>query len=131
MSIVNIFNIFRDQTPTNNLNLKDFRLAVAAELIGADPGLLKKGRKSLENGPNNYKRSVPPGIKYNKCAHMPMHGTNLRYAHCSSRSEPHQTRWHCSSSSVAFCLTKKSNCFLNSTKQLDFSKKCLIFYNTI
>ncbi|XP_023019185.2 piggyBac transposable element-derived protein 4 [Leptinotarsa decemlineata] len=112
LSIVNSFIIFRDRSPTKSLNLKDFRLAVAAGLIGADPAIPKKGRKSLEDVPNHYKRSVPPEIKYDKCAHMPIHGTKVRCAHCSSRSEPHRTRWHCSSCNVGLCLTEKSNCFL-------------------
>lgn len=111
LTVVNSFIIFRDRAQTKSLTLKEFRLAVAAGLIGADPCMSKKGRKSSETAPNKYKTFVPPEIKYHKVAHLPIHGTKVRCAYCSTRSQPHRTRWHCSTCKVGLCLTEKSNCF--------------------
>ena len=111
LSVVNAFIIFRDRGPTKSLNLKEFRLAVVAGLVGAAPCTPKIGRKSSDTPPNRYKTSVPYEIKFDKCAHLPIHGNKVRCAHCSTRSQPHRTRWHCSSCHVGLCLTEKSNCF--------------------
>lgn len=112
LTVVNSFIIFRDRLPnTKSLNLKDFRVAVAIGLVGADTCMPKKGRKSTENVPNKFKLNIPAEIRFDKCAHLPVHDTKVRCAHCSTRSQPHRTRWHCSICKVGLCLTEASNYF--------------------
>ncbi|KAJ8971583.1 hypothetical protein NQ314_000641 [Rhamnusium bicolor] len=65
-----------DRLPNRkSLNLKDFRLDVCIELVGADPCMPKKGRKSAENVRNKFKLTVPAEIRFDKCAHLPVHNT--------------------------------------------------------
>lgn len=112
LTIVNAFIIFRDRTPdTRSMTLKDYRLAVAIGLIGADPSMPKKGKRSTEKITNKFKILVPAEIRFDKCAHLPVHDTKVRCAHCSTRLQPHRTRWHCSKCNVGLCLTEASNCF--------------------
>lgn len=42
---------------------------------------------------------------------------NIRCAKCSTRKEPHRTRWHCSSCNVGLCLQEKKNCFVEFHKK--------------
>ncbi|KAF2899317.1 hypothetical protein ILUMI_06858, partial [Ignelater luminosus] len=58
------------------LSLKEFRLAVANGLIGADPETPQQGRKSTEKPVNKLKIQVPLERRLDKSAHMPVHGTN-------------------------------------------------------
>lgn len=110
--VVNSYILYTARAESmTSLSLKDFRLAVALGLIGAPPDTKTRGRRSAEGPPNQFKVTVPPEIRYSKCAHLPIHGNKVRCAHCSTRAQPHRTRWHCSSCNVGLCLSEKSNCF--------------------
>lgn len=111
LSVVNAFIIYRDRTTAKSLCLKPFRLSVASGLIGADTCTPRRGRRSAEAPPNKYKTTVPPEVRFDKCAHLPIHGNKVRCAHCSTRSQPHRARWHRSTCNVGLCLTEKSNFF--------------------
>ncbi|KAJ8980494.1 hypothetical protein NQ317_000610, partial [Molorchus minor] len=107
----------RAATGGKSLSLKEFRLAVANGLIGADPEVLQRGRRSNGEIINKFKVQVPLERRTDKASHMPVHGTKVRCAKCNTRKDPHRTRWHCSSCNVGLCLQDKKNCFA------DFHKK--------
>nr|CAI5863898.1 unnamed protein product [Callosobruchus analis] len=90
-----------------------FRLSLVLGLIGANPDLPRKGRKRDSNGQplRNYKPTVPPEIRFDKCAHIPVHGKPRRRAHCITRNMPHKSFWSCSICSVGLCLNDKKICF--------------------
>lgn len=114
VSLINSFIIFKDRSKTCSLKLKSFRLAVVNGLIGAMPDMPKRGRKRDTSGnlvSNNFKPTVPLEIRYDKCAHMPVHTNPRRCALCSTRDKPHKSRWSCSTCEVGLCLGDKRNCF--------------------
>nr|CAH7764664.1 unnamed protein product [Callosobruchus chinensis] len=113
VSLVNSYILFKKRSQGKSLSLKIFRLSVVLGLIGANPDLPRKGRKRDSNGQllSNYKLTVPPEIRFDKCAHMPVHGKPRRCAHCSTRNVPHKSSWSCSTCSVGLCLNDKKNCF--------------------
>lgn len=110
-TVVNSYIIFQ-QRMSSKITLKQFRLSVAAGLIGASPKTSSRGRKSQTKiNKNKYKTLVPLEIRFDKCAHMPARGTSLRCAYCSTRKEPHRTCWKCVTCNVGLCLNEKRNCF--------------------
>jgi hypothetical protein len=117
--VVNAFILYKDRLVDGgqSLTLKEFRLAVAAGLIGADPQTPQRGRRSTEPVVNRHKVHVPLERRTDKAADMSVHGTKVRCAFCSTRERPHRTRWHCSSCNVGLCLTEKQNCFLSFHKK--------------
>lgn len=121
--VVNAFILYKDRLVDGgqSLTLKEFRLAVAAGLIGADPQTPQRGRRSTEPVVNRHKVHVPLERRTDKAADMPVHGTKVRCAFCSTRERPHRTRWHCSSCNVGLCLTEKQNCFLSFHKKLNLT----------
>lgn len=112
VSLINSYILFKQRSDGNTLSLKTFRLSVALGLIGAKPDLPKKGRKQGNIEPlSNFKPTVPLEVRFDKCAHMPVHGKPRRCAHCSTRKEPHKSSWSCSTCNVGLCLNDKKNCF--------------------
>ena len=94
ISLVNAFILYQKRTDSNaQLTLKLFRLSVGLGLVGAEQCLLKKGRPSTTV--NHFKRTVPYEIRYDSCSHMPFYGKTGRCGFCSTKSEPHKSRWHC------------------------------------
>lgn len=113
LSIVNAYIIFKCRAGTiKNYTLKEFRLAVANGLVGANNNVSSSGRKSNEPLPHRFKPNIPLERRLDKCAHLPVHGTKTRCVRCSTAAKPHRTRWHCKTCNVGLCLTKNSNCFL-------------------
>ena len=95
VSLVNAFILFKKRSDSEALlSLKIFRLSVALGLIGAEQVGAKKGQPSTCR-PKHYKTTVPYEIRYNSCAHMPIHGKPRRCALCSSKAEAHKSRWSC------------------------------------
>lgn len=113
LTVVNAFIMFQEKSNTDGktLSLKEFRLSLVNGLIGADPETPQRGRRSSELVINKYKPYVALERRISQAAHMPIHGNKVRCANCSSKKEPHRTRWHCSSCKVGLCLTEKNNCF--------------------
>jgi hypothetical protein len=113
VTIVNAFILFRQRCDGRSMELKEFRIAVARGLIGI-PKREKRGRKSdeAECSQRKYKRQVPLETRYVESSHMPMYGTSLRCASCSTKSEPHRTKWRCTMCKVGLCLNDKKNCFV-------------------
>nr|CAH7740223.1 unnamed protein product [Callosobruchus chinensis] len=106
VSLVNSYILFKKRSQGKSLSLKIFRLSVVLGLIGANPDLPRNGQLL-----SNYKLTVPPEIRFDKCAHMPVHGKPRRCAHCSTRNVPHKSSWSCSTCSLGLCLNDKKNCF--------------------
>lgn len=114
LTLVNSFILFKHQAEGPTISLKEFKIAVATGLIGADPKMPQVGRRSIDkpSGSSKFKIQVPLEIRTDKAAHMPQHGTKVRCTHCSTKAEPHRTRWHCVSCKVGLCLSDKKNCFI-------------------
>ncbi|KAJ8951661.1 hypothetical protein NQ314_007654 [Rhamnusium bicolor] len=94
LTLVNSFIIFKNLTTGTGMSLKEFKIAVATGLIGADPQIPKLGRRSVDkpSTSNKFKIQVPLEIKTDKAAHQ--HGSKVRCTHCSTKAVPHRTRWH-------------------------------------
>lgn len=118
LTVVNAFIIYTTKSigSFKNLSLKDFRTAVALGLIGADPQTPTNRNKNVGKPVNKFKVQVPPEIRFDKAAHLPIHGNKVRCALCSARENPHRTRWHCTTCKVGLCLNEKNNCFYNFHK---------------
>lgn len=108
LSIINSFIIFKQRAQSTAPTLKNFRLSVAAGLIGAQQPVGSKKPAPI----NHFKRNVPYEIRYDQCLHMPIHSNSRRCAFCSTTQEPHRSRWSCSTCDVALCLSDRNNCFL-------------------
>lgn len=94
LSLVNACILYKKRTDSpTQLNLKDFRMSVALGLVGAELNVMKKGRPTKIV--HHFKRTVPYEVRYDSCAHMPIHGKPGRCGFCSSNAEPHKSRWHC------------------------------------
>jgi hypothetical protein len=121
MALVNSFIIYKDRSSEKIESLKHFRLSVMMGLIGAALNKTRKGRPSNDKPVNNFKVTVPYEIRFDKCAHLPVHGNSRRCAFCSSRKEPHRTVWTCTFCQVGLCLSEKKTVLRNSilNKKLD------------
>ena len=94
------------------MTLKEFTMSVATGLIGADPETPQKERRSVATSMYRYKVHVPLERPTNKAAHLPIHGTKIRCANCSTKLQPRRSRWRCKTCNVGLCLNDKQNCFL-------------------
>lgn len=114
VALLNSFIIFKLRSTGKSLSLKNFRLSVAVGLIGAVRNVPQRGRKSEEplHAANNFKPTVPLEVRFDQCAHMPIHGNPRRCAHCSTRNQPHRSKWACTTCNVGLCLNDKKNCFI-------------------
>lgn len=131
LSLVNAFILFKKNNDSEaQLTLKEFRLAVALGLVGAEQSTVKKGRPSTEM--NHFKHTVPMEIRFDACAHMPVHGNPRRCAFCSSRAEPHKSRWHCSRYTRIFFFNLPAYYFfLGATLDYVYPIKKNVFYYII
>jgi hypothetical protein len=111
VALVNSFIIYKDRSSEKIESLEHFRLSVMIGLIGAAPNKTRKGRPSNDTPVNNFKVTVRYEIRFNNCAHLPVHGNSRRCAFCSTRKEHHRTVWTCTLCQVGLCLSKKKNCF--------------------
>lgn len=112
-SIVNAFILFQKRSHSKCMTLKEFRLSVARGLIGATSSSTnKRGRNSVIQEPNRYKKIIPVEVRHDQCAHLPVRCGSVRCAHCSTSKDVHRTIWKCSTCNVGLCLNKERNCFL-------------------
>lgn len=103
VTIVNAYILFRKRCDGRTLDLKDFRVAVARGLIGI-PKRKNRGRKSEELPNKKYKLQVPIETRHKESSHMPIHDTSRRCAFCSTKTDPHRTKWSCTVCKVGLCL---------------------------
>ena len=116
VTITNAFIMYALRSEGAHFSLKTFRLAVVDGLIGASMPS-PKGRKMTPKQISHFKTAVPHGRRYDKAAHMPIHGSSRRCAYCSTKSEPHRSRWSCTTCIVALWLSESRNCFLKFHKK--------------
>jgi hypothetical protein len=95
VALVNSFIIYKDRSSEKIESLEHFRLSVMIGLIGAAPNKTRKGRPSNDTPVNNFKVTVRYEIRFDNCAHLPVHGNSRRRAFCSTRKEHHRTVWTC------------------------------------
>lgn len=93
------------------MNLKQFRLAVAAGLVGTPQCTTPKVKKQEKIVLNKYKPNIPLEQRYSNACHMPQSCSSRRCNHCSTKENPHRTKWECSSCKVGLCLTPNKNFF--------------------
>ncbi|KAI4460066.1 mitochondrial 2-oxodicarboxylate carrier 1-related [Holotrichia oblita] len=63
-----------------SLSLKEFKIAVATRLRGANPTMPQMGRRSAEKPTSKFKKQIPLEKRMDKAAHMPEHGSKVRWA---------------------------------------------------
>ncbi|RZC33484.1 DDE Tnp 1 7 domain containing protein [Asbolus verrucosus] len=107
-ALANPFILFRKRTKST-LKLKDFRLEIVCELVGANCVKEAPGRKS--DSISKFKVLVSKNVRTDQSKHMPIHNTSRRCALCSTSKEPHKTRWYCTVCKVGLCMTTNKNCF--------------------
>lgn len=118
LAIHNAFILFSTSNEGKQMSLKHFRLAVASALMGTvGQNKSPRGPKKLSKNYNTYKPNVLYEKRYNSCEHMPERTNSRRCANCSTRSQPHRTKWSCSVCEVGLCLSDSKNCFKDYHKK--------------
>lgn len=74
VSLVNSFILFKDKSHGKTMTLKQFRLAVAAGLLGTPESTTLKGKKQLKKVLNKFKPNIPLEQRYSNACHMPQGG---------------------------------------------------------
>lgn len=118
VTIVNAYIIYIERSPDANMDLKTFRVAVVNGLIGVGNRGVKRGRPSVEAPISKFKKVVPIEKRVCEAEHMPIHGTSRRCGMCSTKSQPHRSKWSCSKCEIALCLNEKKNCFVDYHKKM-------------
>lgn len=109
VTVTNAYIIFRERSPnTKGLTLKQFRLSVVEGLVTSNIETPKKGPK---HSVNNFKKHIPPEVRYVRVGHLPVRSTSRRCGLCSNSSSVHRTKWYCKTCNVGLCLNEKKNCF--------------------
>ncbi|XP_051170607.1 piggyBac transposable element-derived protein 4-like [Leptopilina boulardi] len=111
VTVVNSFIIYRQNRPDSQMALKEFRLAVANDLIGySTPN--KRGKKQQQLPINNYKPKISTTMRFSQVPHLPtVLSTQRRCVCCSTKSIPCRTSFFCSTCNVPLCIKKEKNCF--------------------
>eukprot|EP00102_Acyrthosiphon_pisum_P020738 XP_016657948.1 PREDICTED: piggyBac transposable element-derived protein 4-like [Acyrthosiphon pisum] len=112
VSVVNAFILFRESSQGSTLNIKQFRLAVVAGLVGL-PSTSSKGRKQLPKKINLFKPKIPIEQRFSNVGHPPQSCSSRRCNNCSTKGKPHRTKWECMSCKIGLCLTNEKNCFIS------------------
>ena len=95
VTVTNAYILYSIRSEGAKLSLKNFRLAVVDGLVGATlPS--PRGRKTLPKPVSYFKPSVPYEKRFDKVAHMPVRGSSRRCAQCSTKAQPHRSKWACS-----------------------------------
>jgi len=106
VAVVNAFLIH--QATHQVTTLKIFTASLAEVLIGTS----YLNRKRLTNSPATSKSYVPEE-KREEGQHFPKYGTtSRRCGACSTKADPHRTKWLCTGCQIPLCLSDKRNCFL-------------------
>nr|CAD7409031.1 unnamed protein product [Timema cristinae] len=79
-------------------------------LIGATQSS-PRGRKPIPKPVSYFKPQVPLEKRFDKVAHLPVRSSSRRCAHCSTKLQPHRSKWSCKTCEVALCLNEAKNCF--------------------
>ncbi|KAK3880137.1 hypothetical protein Pcinc_015339 [Petrolisthes cinctipes] len=118
VTVVNALVIYQQVAPEENAKLKGSKLDVAAGLIGVKglTGSDETGkRKSIPTeNPSNKKKSkenVPLAIRLDQAKHIPELGQTFRPCNnCSTKKEPHRTKWVCTACKVPLCNNGMRQC---------------------
>lgn len=113
VTVVNSYILFKQRSEGSTLTLKDFRLALLEGLICYKGENKNKRKRESIAGTKNFKPKVSLEKRFCRdTMHLPVYGTQRRCAYCSTKAEPHRSRWSCKACEVALCLGDKKNCFL-------------------
>ena len=115
VAVVNASIIFK-QMSDESMTLKTFKRRIIAGLINSKG--LKRSRESEDMSVNamnlnsKTKESVAPEIRKDASEHLPHLGNTFRRCNnCSTKKEPHRTKWMCPLCNVPLCNSAKRNCF--------------------
>lgn len=122
VTIVNAQIIYKKITD-EKITLKEFKRRIIAGLIRTKG--LKRPRQSLSASFDSEmyvkstkqtlggKESIASEVRKQGSEHLPQQGNTFRRCnHCSTKKEPHRTKWICSLCTVPLCNSAKRNCFL-------------------
>ena len=115
VAVVNASITFK-QMSDESMTLKTFKRRIIAGLIKSKG--LKRSRESEDMSVNamnlnsKTKESVAPEIRKDASEHLPHLGNTFRRCNnCSTKKEPHRTKWMCPLCNVPLCNSAKRNCF--------------------
>lgn len=113
LAVHNAFILFTANSEGKQISLKHFRLAVAIALIGSinQSKSPRGGQKKKLKQHTTFKPKVLYEKRFNSCDHMPVRKNSRRCANCSTKSQPHRSKWSCSICDVGLCLNEEKNCF--------------------
>lgn len=112
LAVHNAFILFSAKSEGKSISLKNFRLAVATALIGTfNQSKSPRGPKKQLKQNNTFKTKVLYEKRFNSCDHMPVRKNSRRCANCSTKNEPHRSKWSCTICDVGLCLNEAKNCF--------------------
>lgn len=115
VAVVNAFILYKMNSENSDagkvMNLKMFKMSVAAGLVGDIGKSTPTGRKRKSTTQSKYKISVPLETRFTGL-HFPEKGPRRRCSYCSTKIEPHVSRWFCKTCNVGLCLEGKE-CFKN------------------
>lgn len=109
-----LFNVRQLHLGGTGMNLKDFRLAVVAGLLGASQPT-PRGRRTNPKQISKFKKTIPLEKRFDQAMHMPVRDKSRRCTYCSTKNNPHRTKWACSTCKEGLCLSeckKAKNCFV-------------------
>lgn len=107
VTVVNAYIMFGLTGEGKQMNLKEFRLAVAN-------GLLSKSNKDKSKAKLNsvkFRQVIPLEQRTLGNQHLPVRSTWKRCNYCSTSTKQVRSYWACSQCQVSLCLNDKKNCF--------------------
>ncbi|KAL4154020.1 hypothetical protein QTP88_001853 [Uroleucon formosanum] len=75
----------------STLNIKQFRLAIVAGLVGLQ-STSPKGRKQLTKKINLFKPKIPIEQQFSNVGHLPQSCSSRKCNNCSTKDKPHRTK---------------------------------------
>ena len=114
VAIVNSYIIFKNIHGAK-LPLKTFKLNMIHYMLEAAAFKQTKSRKSsktvLGSAIKRSKTTIAPAIRFDGSDHLPTMRNNWRRCnYCSTKKEPHRTKWQCTICNVPLC-NNKNKCF--------------------
>ena len=117
VSLVNAFVLFKNIRSVK-VSLKIFKLNVIHGLVGATAFRQPKNKKRSSGtfvGPvvdvKRHKATIAPSIRFDGSDHLPTMTENWRRCNfCSTKKQPHRTKWQCTICKVPLC-NNKNQCF--------------------
>ena len=110
VSLVNAFILFMNVRETK-IPLKEFKLNLIHRLLGAtafrQPKSKRNSTAAASVDTKRHKATISSAIRLDGADHLPTLKNNWRRCNfCSTKKEPHRTRWICTICQVPLCNNK-------------------------